>query len=78
MMEVAYNNDSARFNADFQITFNQLKFKQTFDPSKGIDLETNGTENKYILHLTPENTGKKGPLTNYWKTYLLKPAIIIE
>lgn len=78
MMEVAYNNDSARFNADFQITFKQLKFKQTFDPSKGIDLETNGTENKYTLHLTPENSGNKGLLTSYWKTYLIKPAIILE
>lgn len=78
MMEIAYNNDSARFNADFQLTFKNLKFKQTFDPSKGIDLQTNNAENTYILHLTPENSGSKGPLTSYWKTYLLKPAIIVE
>lgn len=78
MMEITYTNDSALFNADFQLTFKQLKFKQVFDPSKGIDLQTNNTESTYTLHLTPENSGKKGPLANYWKTYLLKPAIIVE
>lgn len=74
LMHVIYNNDSARFAADFNFSFNHLKFKPGFDLNKGIDLETLNTQNKFTMHLTKENTGSKGILLNHWKTYILKPA----
>lgn len=75
LMQVAYNSDSALFSADFSFSFNQLKFKPNFDTSKHIDFQTNNTESNFIMHLTKENSGSKGSLVNYWKTYILKPAI---
>ena len=74
LMEVVYNNDSARFAADFNFSFDHLKFKSGFDTSKNIDFQSNGTQTKFDMHLTKENTGSKGNLVNYWKTYILKPA----
>ncbi|WP_341902923.1 hypothetical protein [Fluviicola taffensis] len=74
LMEVVYSNDSARFAADFNFSFDHLKFKSGFDTSKNIDLKTNNTQSTFDLHLTKENSGSKGILVNYWKTYILKPA----
>ncbi|WP_343637427.1 hypothetical protein [Fluviicola sp.] len=74
LMHVVYNGDSARFDADFHFSFNHLKFKPGFDTGKGIDLETATTQTKFHMHLTKENSGSKGALVNYWKTYILKPA----
>lgn len=74
LMHVVYSGDSARFDADFNFSFNHLKFKPGFDTNKGIDLETLNTQSKFNMHLTKENSGSKGTLVNYWKTYILKPA----
>lgn len=74
LMEVVYSNDSARFAADFNFSFDHLKFKSGFDPSKNIDFKTNNTQSTFDMHLTKENSGSKGILVNYWKTYILKPA----
>lgn len=74
LMEVVYTNDSALFAADFNFSFDHLKFKSGFDISKNIDFQSNGTQTKFDMHLTKENTGSKGILVNYWKTYILKPA----
>lgn len=74
LMHVVYNGDSARFAADFNFSFNHLKFKPGFDVNKGIDFESVSTQSKFNMHLTKENTGSKGALINYWKTYILKPA----
>jgi hypothetical protein len=74
LMHVVYNGDSARFAADFNFSFNHLKFKSGFDTSKNIDFETATTQSKFNMHLTKENSGSKGALINYWKTYILKPA----
>lgn len=75
LMHVVYNGDSARFAADFNFSFNHLKFKSGFDTGKNIDFETANTLSKFNMHLTKENSGSKGTLINYWKTYILKPAI---
>ncbi len=74
LMHVVYSDDSARFSADFNFSFNHLKFKPGFDANKGIDFETLNTQSKFNMHLTKENSGRKGTLINYWKTYILKPA----
>nr|WP_294859022.1 transglutaminase domain-containing protein [uncultured Fluviicola sp.] len=74
LMEVVYSNDSARFAADFNFSFDHLKFKPGFDTSKNIDFKTNNSHSTFDLHLTKENSGSKGILVNYWKTYILKPA----
>jgi hypothetical protein len=74
LMHVIYSSDSARFAADFNFSFNHLKFKPGFDVNKGIDFESAGTQSKFNMHLTKENSGSKGALINYWKTYILKPA----
>jgi hypothetical protein len=74
LMEVVYSNDSARFAADFNFSFDHLKFKSGFDTTKNIDFKTNNTQSTFDMHLTKENSGSKGNLVNYWKTYILKPA----
>ncbi len=74
LMRLVYSNDSARFAADFNFSFNHLKFRPGFDLNKGIDFESVNTQSKFNMHLTKENSGTKGALTNYWKTYILKPA----
>lgn len=74
LMHVLYSSDSARFAADLNFSFNHLKFKPGFDVNKGIDFESVNTQSKFNMHLTKENTGSKGALINYWKTYILKPA----
>ncbi|AEA43033.1 hypothetical protein [Fluviicola taffensis] len=74
LMTIAYNNDSALFAADFSFSFDHLKFKSGFETTKNIDFQINNTQSKFDLHLTKENSGSKGILVNYWKTYILKPA----
>lgn len=76
LIEVTYRSDSARFAADFEFTFNNLKFKPGFDTGKQIDLQTTDKRTAFNLHLTKDNSGSKGFLITYWKTYLLKPAIL--
>jgi hypothetical protein len=75
LMQLTYNSDSARFAADYVFTLDHLKFKSGFDTGKNIDYQSAGTQTKFDMHLTKENTGSKGNLVNYWKTYILKPAI---
>lgn len=74
LMNLVYNNDSARFAADFTFSFDHLKFKSGFDTTKNIDFKTTNTQSTFDMHLTKENSGSKGNLVNYWKTYILKPA----
>ncbi|MNX97116.1 hypothetical protein D3C86_1294670 [compost metagenome] len=76
LIEVVYNGDSARFAADFTFSFDNLKFKPGFDTGKQIDLQTADKRTAFNMHLTKDNSGSKGLLVNYWKTYILKPAIL--
>lgn len=74
LMQVVYYDDSASFAADFTWTFDHLKFKPGFDAGKNISISQTGTQTAFNMHLTKENSGSRGNLVNYWKTYLLKPA----
>jgi len=76
LIQVSYNDDSASFAADYTFNINRLKFRSGFDTGKGIDQKTSGTGTTFNMHLTKENTGSKGTLVNYWKTYILKPATL--
>jgi hypothetical protein len=76
IFNITFNEDSALFKADITMNFHNLKFKPAFNLEKGIDLKSSNADNNYIFHVTPENSGKKGELLTYWKSYILKPAII--